>query len=394
MITSRLDTDFYKFRMSLFAFHYYPHVEVDMEFTSRDKDFVLTEKLAESILARCAEIRRGLHYDGDSWFHFLDEELNYVEKMIGVSASVSETWLDLLQSVDLPMPYFDRGKIKVSGPWWLTMFWETYIMSTHSELVSKMAWGQPGVYNLGTPTQEDVLHEKLQVKLNILSAVGNLHIVDFGTRRRYSSDWQRKVLCSSLGLIEGTSNTLLAMELKLPVVGSMAHEVFMVPEALLSENQVTRDAASMLVMQQWEQLYGPVTTIALTDTFRTEQFVKTATSEQMRRWGGFRHDSGDAYYWYLQIADSIHGKQPFKPKLVFSDALKIEDILRINHFVDKDRFDAVFGWGTNLTNDFGQKPPSTIMKVVSANGRSTVKLSDVMSKALGAPERLLAYRKI
>jgi nicotinate phosphoribosyltransferase len=63
-----------------------------------------------------------------------------------------------------------------------------------------------------------------------------------------------------------------------------------------------------------------------------------------------------------------------------------------------------FGWGTNLTNDFlgcapagadGQlKAISLVCKVVEADGRPAVKLSDNPNKALGAPEAIERYREI
>ncbi len=394
MITSRLDTDFYKFRMSLFAYHFYRHVDVKMELSCRDNAYYITEAQAKSILSQCPRLNR-LHTNCEgSAYHLTTKEAQFIRKTIAsnLTDDLVDEWLDELIYTELPLPEYNNGKITVSGPWWLTMFWETYIMSMHSELVSNISsWG-----NLGQKTIEDILHEKLSVKQNILSAIGNLHIVDFGTRRRFSADWQRRVLKSLWGerLIEGTSNTLMAMEMDMPVVGTVAHEVFMVPMALHSENLITRRAMPMIVMQQWESLFGSMGTCGLTDTYTTTRFLREATESQMRRWGSFRHDSGDALLWYQWIEGAIKGKQPFKPKLIFSDALKIEDIIRINHFVDHDRFDAVFGWGTNLTNDWGQKPPSTIMKVVSANGLPTCKLSDDYGKAFGPSKEIEAQRSV
>ena len=62
-----------------------------------------------------------------------------------------------------------------------------------------------------------------------------------------------------------------------------------------------------------------------------------------------------------------------------------------------------FGWGTNLTNDFvgcapagvdGQlKAISLVCKVVEADGRPAVKLSDNPNKALGPPDEVRRYQR-
>jgi len=62
-----------------------------------------------------------------------------------------------------------------------------------------------------------------------------------------------------------------------------------------------------------------------------------------------------------------------------------------------------FGWGTNLTNDFrgcdpdgatGLEPISLVCKVVSADGRPAVKLSDNPAKATGTPEDIARYLRV
>ena len=63
-----------------------------------------------------------------------------------------------------------------------------------------------------------------------------------------------------------------------------------------------------------------------------------------------------------------------------------------------------FGWGTNLTNDFvgcapagvdGQlKAISLVCKVVEADGRPAVKLSDNPNKVLGPPDEVQRYQRI
>ena len=60
-----------------------------------------------------------------------------------------------------------------------------------------------------------------------------------------------------------------------------------------------------------------------------------------------------------------------------------------------------YGWGTRLTNDFrglvpdGRLDPiSVVCKVVSAERRPTVKLSDNPSKAQGPAEEVARYKRV
>jgi len=62
------------------------------------------------------------------------------------------------------------------------------------------------------------------------------------------------------------------------------------------------------------------------------------------------------------------------------------------------------GWGTKATNDFigcvpGKeddyiKPISLVCKVVEANGRPTVKLSDNLAKAMGPANEIARYARV
>ena len=64
-----------------------------------------------------------------------------------------------------------------------------------------------------------------------------------------------------------------------------------------------------------------------------------------------------------------------------------------------------FGWGTNLTNDFegcttdwqtmaASMPISLVCKVIAANGRPAVKLSDNPEKATGDPAEIERYLRV
>ena len=85
---------------------------------------------------------------------------------------------------------------------------------------------------------------------------------------------------------------------------------------------------------------------------------------------------------------------------IFSDGLDVDEIERLyTHF--NGRIRVGFGWGTLLTNDFRSLGPdgrldpfSIVCKVLSANGRPAVKLSDNPLKAIGPPDAIDHYRRV
>src|SRR5438067_1284641 len=98
----------------------------------------------------------------------------------------------------------------------------------------------------------------------------------------------------------------------------------------------------------------------------------------------------------------MRGRDPRTKRLIASDALDVEDILRYHrHFEGRIRFSA--GWGTLLTNDFREchprgedtlEPLSLVCKLTSVEGRPTVKLSDNALKATGPKEEIERYRRV
>ena len=86
--------------------------------------------------------------------------------------------------------------------------------------------------------------------------------------------------------------------------------------------------------------------------------------------------------------------------MIFSDGLDEQKILELSRkFAGRVRVS--FGWGTLLTNDFRGLTPddrlapfSLVCKAVSANGRSTVKLSDNPNKAMGPESEIARYKRV
>jgi nicotinate phosphoribosyltransferase len=143
--------------------------------------------------------------------------------------------------------------------------------------------------------------------------------------------------------------------------------------------------------------------IFLPDTFGSDFFFTVVTSADLRRWKGFRWDSGDLFEFGDRVIREYHavGVDATEKMLVASDALDLPLMLTAQQHFDR-RIRVSYGWGTGLTNDlldgemvgdrwFG--PMSLVVKPTRANGRGVVKLSDNPNKAMGDPHDIERYKR-
>ena len=156
-------------------------------------------------------------------------------------------------------------------------------------------------------------------------------------------------------------------------------------------------------LEEWQAHYDGNLLIALPDAFGTTSFLRNAP-DWLADWTGFRPDSMPPIEGGEQIMAwwQAHGRDPRGKLLIFSAGMDVESIeATYRHFHSRVRMS--FGWGTNLTNDFrgcdpagghGLEPISLVAKVISANGRPAVKLSDNPSKATGNPAEMERYLRI
>ncbi|MBN9262572.1 MAG: nicotinate phosphoribosyltransferase, partial [Hyphomicrobium sp.] len=237
-----------------------------------------------------------------------------------------------------------------------------------------------------------------------LSTLPKLSIADFGTRRRHGflwQDWCVQAIMEGLGkAFLGTSNCLIAMRREVEAIGTNAHELPMVYAALAPNDRALAEAP-YAVLADWQDAYDGNLRVVLPDTYGTEHFFERAPA-WVAKWTGVRVDSGDpieggelAIAWWKK-----HGQDPTKKLAIFSDGLDVDLMHKIHrHFHGRIRIS--YGWGTLLTNDFrglgpngGLDPFSIVCKVISANGRPAVKISDNPTKAVGPPEEIERYRRV
>jgi nicotinate phosphoribosyltransferase len=402
IVRSLLDTDFYKLLMLQMLWRQYRDVDVTFALINRTVSVRLADAIDEDDLRAQLDHARSVR--------FAKKELIWLagNRFYGKTQMFGSDFLAWLAEFSLPEYTLRKadGQYALSfhGPWTHTTMWEVPALAILNELRSRAAMRGRGRFEL------DVLYArakaKLWAKVERLRDLPELALSDFGTRRRHGFLWQRwcvEALKEGLGRrFIGTSNVLLAMESDLEAIGTNAHELPMV-FAALAEGDAEIARAPYHVLEDWRAHYGGNLLIVLPDTFGTTAFL-AAAPDWVADWTGFRPDSAPPIAGGEQIIDwwRSKGRDPASKLLIFSDGMDVDSIeATYCHFSGRVRMS--FGWGTNLTNDFrdcapfagaGLAPISLVCKVVSANGRPAVKLSDNPGKATGDPSKVARYLRI
>ena len=403
IVRSLLDTDFYKLLMLQFIWKNFPATHVTSEVVNRTVRVRLADEIDAGALRSQMEHVRGLRFRrseliwlaGNTFYgtrHIFEPEfLSWLEKDFQLSDYV-------ISEAD------GQLHIQFSGLWTEVTMWEVYALALVSEMRTRAALAPM------TELELDVLYARAKTKLwdkiELLRAVPEVQISEFGTRRRHSFLWQEYVVEAMRGALgeslSGSSNTFLAYKHDMEAMGTNAHELPMAMAAL-ANNDAELHASQYRVLELWQKSYGGELLIMLPDTFGTTQFLEGAP-DWVGGWTGQRVDSkdpfvaGDEYIrWLLS-----RGCDPRRKRLIASDGLDVHGILELHeYFHGRIRFSA--GWGTLLTNDFrgchprgalDLDPISLVCKLVTVEGRAAVKLSDNPRKATGPEDEVERYRRV
>ena len=383
IITSLLDTDLYKFTMWQAMLHRHPQTEAEYEFVCRTPTaFPLTELLPE--------VEREL--DALCSLRFTQEDLDYLASL----RFMKSDFIDFLRIFQFQRSFIkawaqgDTLHIVARGPQVHVMGFEIYVLAIVNELYFRRFDAEAalieGRKRLALKI-EQLKHLAVEAKLR-----NPFELFDFGVRRRFSGTWQREVVQAfaqeTAQWFKGTSNVLLARDLNLVPIGTMAHEYLQSYQALgvrLRDFQVA-------ALEDWVQEYRGDLGIALTDTVGMDAFLADFDMYFAKLFDGLRHDSGDPYEWG-EKALAHYAKlriDPQNKRLVFSDGLNLDTALALYHRF-ADRIQCGFGIGTRLTNDMGLETINIVMKLTHANGQPVAKISDSPGKTLCNDETYLAY---
>ncbi|KQO72571.1 nicotinate phosphoribosyltransferase [Methylobacterium sp. Leaf87] len=400
IVRSLLDTDFYKLLMAQSIFRRRRDARVTFGIQNRSKsvrlaDFLDAGELREQLdHARTLTLSRG----ESTWLRG--------NTFYGQRQMFAPDFMDWLETFRLPEYELEARDgqyvLTFHGPWIETSMWEVPALSILNELRSR------GVVRHMGKLELQVLYARAMTrvweKIERLRALPDLSIADFGTRRRHGflwQDWCVEAMRAGLGdRFLGTSNCLIALRREVEAVGTNAHELPMVYSALADGDEALA-RAPYDVLADWQQDYAGNLLVMLPDTYGTSGFLAHAP-EWMNAWTGIRIDSKEpiaggeeAIAWWRS-----RGCDPREKLAIFSDGLDVETIEAIHaHFHGRMRIG--YGWGTLLTNDFrglvpdGRLDPiSIVCKVITADGRPTVKISDNPSKAIGPADQIARYRRV
>lgn len=386
IITSLLDTDLYKFTMLQVVLHQFPQAHGEYQFKCRNKPAFplanLTEELDYQLDLLCQlqlnqgelSYLRSLRFIKSDFIDYM--ELFHLQRRFIVVSTETDGTLDIC----------------IKGPLVQAMFFEIFVLSILNELYFRR-FDTPKVREEGQKRLDSKINTLLRFTQTVSRVSGNpLLLSDFGTRRRFSKSWHRQVVTQMYRVVphvfRGTSNVLLASQLGITPIGTMAHEFLQAYQSLGVRLRDFQTAA----LESWVQEYRGDLGTALTDVVGMDAFLRDFDLYFAKLFDGLRHDSGDPFEWGEKAID--HYKylriDPMTKMLIFSDGLDINRALELyQHFNGKIR--TSFGIGTNLTNDMGIEPLQIVLKLVSCNGQPVAKLSDSPGKTMCSDETFLAY---
>ncbi len=380
IIQSLLDTDLYKFTMMQVVLHHFPGAHVAYRFKCRNPDVDLTpyvDEIRDEIRALAG-------------LRFTAPELDYLRSW----RFFKSDYIDLLGLFQLDERFITIGRLQgsereidiaIRGPWLHTILFEVPVLAIVSEVFFRNT--QPRA-DLGEGRR------RLATKIAAINGVADpeFRIADYGTRRRFSRDWQEEVvrtLNEGIGpKFVGTSNVELAMRHGLTPLGTMAHEYLQACQAVgprLRDSQV-------FAFNTWAREYRGDLGIALSDVCGMDAFLRDFDLFFCKLFDGVRHDSGDPFEWGEKLIAHYQRMRidPHTKTMVFSDSLNVPLAIRLFEYF-RGRMHTAFGIGTNLTNDVGFEPLQIVIKMTRCNGQPVAKISDEPSKTMDYDPSYVAY---
>lgn len=384
IINSLLDTDMYKFTMQQTVYHQFPNAkEVEFSFKCRTPGVDLVS-LIDEINAELDHLCELM---------FKPEELEF----LGSHRFIKSDYIDFLTLFRLQRKYINVTQLNeneidvaIKGPWLHTIPFEIYVLSIINELYFRKNFGG------NTEANWAVGKEKLAEKIAMIKdkeGLEDIRISDFGTRRRFSFEWQDYVVGQMKQLGEnftGTSNVYFAWKHGVVSQGTMAHEFLQACQAL---GPRLRDSQKF-ALNTWVNEFRGDLGIALTDVVGVDAFLRDFDLFFCKLFDGVRHDSGDTYEWTDKIL-AHYKKMRINAKeksLVYSDGLSFPKAIDL-YKTYRGQAKLFFGIGTNLTNDLGPKALNIVIKMTSCNGSPVAKLSDSDGKVMCKNEAYLTYLK-
>ena len=388
IIKSLLDTDLYKLTMMQAVFHQHPNVMVKYEFKCRNAG-INFKPLLPFIDAALNDIKK-LTFDTDeiSYLMALDDyslfKMDFIHYLMGYrnDHNTVKTYLD--NGGDL--------HIEVTGTWLNTILWEVPVLAVVNEIYFTTGKTKEEIDALITVGEKKLADKIEAIKRDSVLGHRSLKIAEFGTRRRFSGEWQSKVVGTLVqdvpNVIIGTSNVALARKFNIRPIGTHAHEWFMAHQAL-----VRVEDSQKVALQNWASEYRGKLAIALSDTLGIDAFLRDFDLYFAKLYDGVRQDSGDPLEVYRKVVNHYKrlGIDPKTKTIIFSDGLDVNKAIDINK--NTPEINAMFGIGTSLTNDLVDEPLQIVMKLTECNNKAVAKISEARGKTMCNDPVYLTYLK-
>lgn len=371
-----LDQDQYKFSMLQAVLHQHPGATVEYQFKCRTNgvDFrAYVNDIIKEVNKMCRELV----------FH--KDELDYLSSLRFMKSDTIQ-FLKLFKFdydfVNIIADLKGTLHISIKGPWLHTILFEVPILSIISEL-----------YSRDMSADFDTFCDKTIKKISTIKSLYKntgipLLVAEFGGRRRHSVEAHRRVLSmfkseqcmakeTGTGLV-GTSNVMLAKELDLKPIGTMAHEWLQAHQSLYRVID-----SQFMALENWAKEYRGDLGIALSDVIGLKYFLRDFDMYFSKLFDGTRQDSGDPYEYGKELIKHYKsmGIDPLTKTVVFSDGLTIDKAIDLAKTFNK-KIKTSYGIGTHLTNDFQFKPIQIVIKMVRCNNQPVAKLSDTPGKGI------------
>jgi nicotinate phosphoribosyltransferase len=216
----------------------------------------------------------------------------------------------------------------------------------------------------------------------IRQAAGELTLIDFGLRRAQGPGGYYASRAAFIGGFDATSNVHAGRDYGIPVSGTMAHSyIESFDDELKAFNHFAKEQPDKCVL--------------LVDTYDTlksglPNAIKTAKrmEENGHRLLGIRLDSGDLAFLSKKSREMLDKSGLDYVKIVVSNQL---DEFIIRSLLEQQAPIDVFGVGTKLVTGYPDAALDGVYKLVYANGKPRIKLSENVNKVT-FPHRKQVFR--
>src|SRR4030042_236424 len=317
------DIDFYKLTMLQFLFHKFSWVTARYKYKNR------TEGIP-SISQYLKQINDEL--DWICTLKFQEFELNGIAK----SPFLTPDFIHFLKIFQLNRDYIKAWVnsdnelcIEATGPIIHITFFEIYVLEIAEEIYTRNIYP-----NLDYTEGRERLTEKLRKVQEYVDTGKPFSFADFGGRRRARAIWHEEVESRTSTVLSpkvfvGTSNVLLSILYDIKRMGTMAHEIFQMGQALVHPLDSQR-----FILQKWAEEYRGDLGIALTDTLGFNKFLKDFDKYFAMLFTGGRHDSADPFQWGDRLINHYKGFgiDPMTKSAVFSDGLTFLKAIQLSDY--------------------------------------------------------------